>query len=305
LQTATHRLLPDGKRLHLQHGPIDLIVTAEGMPDAVRAAYGRAVARFDTILTELVAEVPALRASVGAAGPCPRSGHLSGAIARRMWDAAWPYRAGFVTPMAAVAGAVAEAVLEAMIGGGAPLVRAAVNNGGDIALWLAPDAPPWRIGVVVDPAQPASPGAVEVGPDSPVRGIATSGRHGRSLSLGIADSVTVLAPTAAAADVAATLIGNAVDLPRHPAIRRTPANALYPDSDLGNRPVTVAVGPLSPEAVASALDAGAAFAAHCLDRGLISGAVMVLQGLVRVTGDPGLSCGPPPTHTTREVSLHA
>jgi len=299
VQTATHRLLPDGRRLHLQHGPMDLIVTAEGTPDAVRMAYGRAVARFDTILTELVAELPALRAPLDAAGPRP----LSGAIARRMWNAAWPYRAGFVTPMAAVAGAVAEAVLEAMIGGGAPLSRAAVNNGGDIALWLAPGAPPWRIRVVVDPAQPASPGAVVIGPDSPARGIATSGRHGRSLSLGIADSVTVLAPTAAAADVAATLIGNAVDLPNHTAIQRAPANTLYPDSDLEGRPVTVAVGPLSPEATASALDAGAAFAAHCLGRGLISGAVMVLQGLVRVAGDPGLSsCGPPPVYTDGPLS---
>jgi ApbE superfamily uncharacterized protein (UPF0280 family) len=212
-----------------------------------------------------------------------------------MWAAAEPYRAGFVTPMAAVAGAVAEAVLTALLQGG-PLVRAAVNNGGDIALWLSPDAPPWRIGLAVDPARPASPGAVTVGPESPVRGLATSGRHGRSFTLGIADSVTVLADTAAAADVAATLIGNAVDLPGHAAgaetISRRPANALAPDSDLGARPVTVGVGPLPPPGVAMALDAGAAFAADCVGRGLILGAVLVLHGTVRVVGDTDPLDGP-------------
>ena len=73
-------------------------------------------------------------------------------------------------------------------------------------------------------------------------GVATSGRHGRSFSLGIADAVTVLARTASQADAAATIIANAVDLPGHPAVRRMPANELQPDSDLGARPVTRDVG---------------------------------------------------------------
>ena len=51
-----------------------------------------------------------------------------------------------------------------------------------------------------------------------MRGVATSGWRGRSFSLGIADAVTVLARTGAAADAAATIIANAVDLPGHPAV---------------------------------------------------------------------------------------
>ncbi|WP_204349766.1 hypothetical protein, partial [Klebsiella pneumoniae] len=78
-----------------------------------------------------------------------------------------------------------------------------------------------------------------------IGGIATSGAQGRSFSLGIADSVTVLARDAASADAAATLIANAVDLD-HPAIRRRPARNLDPDSDLGDRLVTVGVGDLTP-----------------------------------------------------------
>ena len=69
-----------------------------------------------------------------------------------------------------------------------------------------------------------------------MRGIATSGWRGRSFSLGIADAVTVLADRAAAADAAATIIANAVDLPGHPAIVRVPACELAPDSDLGRAP---------------------------------------------------------------------
>lgn len=269
--SARARMLPGG-RLHLQHGPIDLIVQADAP-----AALTRAAQRFDGLLEGLVAELPLLRQPVA-----PGANPLRGPVARRMWQAVAPFRPLFVTPMAAVAGAVAEAVLAAMI---APdVTRAAVNNGGDIALHLAPGAAPWRIGVVVDPAAPQSPGWLQIGPDSPSRGVATSGARGRSLSLGIADSVTVLAADAPGADAAATLIANAVDLPGDPAITRAPADSLHPDSDLGTRLVTVAVAPLTPALVARALDAGEAAAQSMLTRGLIHGAVLVLAGRVRILG---------------------
>ena len=62
--------------------------------------------------------------------------YVCGPVARRMVDAVWPYRDVFITPMAAVAGAVAEHVLALMVEA-APLRRAIVNNGGDIAIHLA------------------------------------------------------------------------------------------------------------------------------------------------------------------------
>ena len=116
-----------------------------------------------------------------------------------------------------------------------------------------------------------------------MRGIATSGWKGRSYSLGIADSVTVLAETAATADVAATLIANAVNI-GDPAIERSPASDLDPDSDLGDRLVTNAVGPLDDGAVRAALDSGVA-AANVMQRaGLITAAVLVLQQQFRTIG---------------------
>ena len=277
-----HRLLPDGRRLHLGHGPIDLIVQADGPEASVAGAYRAALARFDGLLEELVAELPLLRQPVRDA-ECP----LQGAIARRMWQAGRQFLPVFVTPMAAVAGAVAEAVLAAMRVPG--INRASVNNGGDIALFLAPGAEPWRLGVVVDPQNPASPGTIRIGPRDRCRGVATSGAKGRSHSLGIADSVTVLAADAPTADVAATLLGNAVDLPGHPAIRRAPADTLSPDSDLGARLVTVSVGALSAADIARALDVGENMADALLAAGRIEGAVLVLQGQVRLVGDVPLA----------------
>src|SRR5205814_10570737 len=102
----------------------------------------------------------------------------------------------------------------------------------------------------------------------PVRGLATSGRGGRSFSLGIAESSTVLAATAAAADATATLIANAVN-DDHPAIERRPACDLDPDSDLGDLPVTVAVGALLQVLIDEALNRGAAEARRLRLCGLI------------------------------------
>jgi ApbE superfamily uncharacterized protein (UPF0280 family) len=95
--------------------------------------------------------------------------------------------------------------------------------------------------------------------------------------------VTVLALDAATADVAATLIANAVDLD-HPAVLRRPARLLDPDSDLGDRLVTVSVGPLDGPAVDKALDAGLARALEYQRRGLVAAAALTLAGRTVTTG---------------------
>jgi ApbE superfamily uncharacterized protein (UPF0280 family) len=162
----------------------------------------------------------------------------------------------------------------------APLERAYVNNGGDIAVALAPGEA-LRIGMVDRPDRPGLFGSLLLSAEQPVRGIATSGWRGRSFSLGIADAVTVLADTAAMADAAATIIANAVDLPGHPAIERRPARALAPDNDLGDRLVTVAVGALSERDMNLALERGCRAAERCLERRLIRAAALHLGGQTR------------------------
>jgi len=275
----------DGSRLHLQHGPIDLVIEAWGTPTEVAAAYRRARARFQTVLDELVAELPALRRPLGDRD-APVDGP-SGSVARRMAAAVEPFADRFITPMAAVAGAVADEICSHMVAGGA-LRRAFVNDGGDIALHLTPGES-LDIGVVPVPVRPALLGSATVRADDPIRGVATSGRHGRSFSLGIADAVTVLAGSAARADAAATLIANAVDLPGHPAILRTPARDLQPDTDLGTRLVTTEVGALSRDDIALALAAGVEEAERMRRSGLIVAAVLCLHGRVATVATPVLA----------------
>ncbi len=314
--SAVAARLGDG-RLHLQHGPIDLIVEAFGVPGEVERAYAQAIDRFGDILPTLVGELPVLRRPVGEAYPL-----LQGPVARRMAEAVWPHRAAFITPMAAVAGAVADEMLPALVRG-RTLTKAYVNDGGDIAIHLTPGQS-LRAGIVADsasspfrwgsapsygamgscssPLQGLTPpstvtstpphlngeagdktldGVALLTHERPVRGIATSGRGGRSFSLGIADSVTVLAATAAAADAAATMIANAVNVD-HSSIERLPACSLDPDSDLGELLVTVAVGDLPPAIVAAALDRGAAEARRLRLCGLIDSAALSLEGQWRI-----------------------
>jgi ApbE superfamily uncharacterized protein (UPF0280 family) len=278
----------DAARWHWQHGPIDLILSADGEPLAVQAAYEACWVRFADVLPELVGELRLLRQPVpshAASSDCA----LKGPVARRMWSACHPHRARYITPMAAVAGSVADELITAFAREG--ISRAFINNGGDIALYLT-QGQQYRVGVFADLA--AFSGAKLSGDQaldanlalddaSPIRGVATSGWRGRSFSLGIADSVTVLARNAATADAAATVIANAVNL-EHAGIVRRPASSLKDDSDLGDMLVTVDVPSLPQPLIDFALARGVDAAQRLQKQGLIEGAALFLQGRVRVTG---------------------
>ncbi|MDU0341396.1 UPF0280 family protein [Bosea rubneri] len=279
-EASSARLLPDGKRLLLQQGPIDLVVEAAGTAAAVEAAYQAAMRRFDGLLAELCGELALLRSPVRTNSPVPE-----GPVARRMHQAVAPFAAAtFITPMAAVAGSVAQEILGVMVEA-APLARAYVNNGGDIALHLA-EGETFRIGLVERPDRPNLFATASIAAADPVRGIATSGYPGRSFSLGIAEAVTVLAPTAAMADAAATVIANAIDLPGHPAVERLPAEAIQADSDLGTRLVTRNVAPLTEAEIETALAGGLAEAQRLRAAGLIVAAAMHLQGVSKMLATP-------------------
>ncbi len=275
---AQMQMLSDGRRLHLQDGPIDLIVEAFGAADQVQVAYDAACSRFVDVLDDLCSELLLLRRQCLAPSDWPQ-----GTVARRMFAAVLPYASEFfITPMAAVAGAVAEEILQSMTNA-AKLSRAYVNNGGDIAIHLT-EGEKFVVGMVERPDRQSLFGTLAVTSADPFRGIATSGWRGRSFSLGIADAVTVLADRAAAADAAATIVANAVDLPGHPAIFRVRACELAPDSDLGERRVTQSVGHLTASEVDKALAAGVNTAQRLLNIGLIRAAALNLNGETRLVG---------------------
>ncbi|MCY4261477.1 MAG: UPF0280 family protein [Rhodobacteraceae bacterium] len=286
MTTATATWL-DQERLHLHHGPIDLVLTASADCAATaRRAYHQATRRFASILEELVAELPALRRHHASRGPGPR-----GSVASRMHAAVGMYAPHvFITPMAAVAGAVADEVLAAMQSAG-PLIKAYVNNGGDIAVHLG-SGESFAVGVQTLANTPL--GRIRISDDQGIGGLATSGQGGRSMSLGIADSVTVLAPHAAAADAAATLIANATDLPGHPGIVRMPACMIDEMSDLGTRRVVVSCAPLAPPDIREALENGARLARRFCRAGTIKAVVLCLQGTVVQVGHAALQLDPAP-----------
>ncbi len=300
MQRPAARYLPDEDgsrlRLHLQHGPIDLIIGVDDggdrdldarTPQRRRQAFAAAEGRFETVLEELVGELSFLRGKAEPDMPAPE-----GAVARRMAAAVKPFAAShFITPMAAVAGSVADEILHAMLASFAEddrPRRAYVNNGGDIAVHLA-GAAGFRIRIARE--DNAALGAFRLEAASPGRGIATSGRCGRSLSLGIADSVTVVARDAAAADAAATLVANAVDLPGHPLVERVRAVDLVEGSDLGERLAVRGCGLLQPGEVYRALAAGVAEAERFIAAGRIEKAALFLQDQGRLAIPPS---GPPP-----------
>ena len=306
--SAQRAPLADG-RWHFQHGPIDIVINALGEAVAVKQAHQAAWQRFETVLEELVGELPMLRRAIAQDAVRTWADEaLKGTVARRMWNACAPFRAGFITPMAAVAGSVAQEMIASYARPG--VERAWVNNGGDIALHLMPGQSV-RVGLFADLADldaalgdvlgdasadscgdpPGNQGLpdvrggegiathaqCEIRFDMPVRGIATSGWRGRSFSLGIADSVTVLAKTAAMADAAATVIANAVNVV-HPGIVRRQACDIRDDSDLGSMLVTVDVPLLPRDHIRQALAAGLREAKSLRQRGLIDSAVLVCQG---------------------------
>jgi len=279
-ERAEIRLLPDGRRLYLHDGPIDVILEAFGTTSEIIAAYDAAVNRFVTVLDELCGELSILRQPLTADSRRP-----AGTVAKRMATAVAPYAARtFITPMAAVAGAVAEEILAAMTGA-AHLERAYVNDGGDIALHLEPSQQ-FVVGMIDRPDRASLFGTAVLEASQSVRGIATSGWRGRSFSLGIADAVTVLADQAAMADAAATIIANAVDLPEHPNVFRVRARDVAPDNDLGDHLVTQGVGDLTAKEIGTALGGGETLARTLLTEGLIRAAALHLRGQTRIVGFP-------------------
>jgi len=304
--TAQRQPLP-GARWHFSHGPIDIVIGADGDAAAVQSAHQAAWQRFEPLLGELVAELPLLRQPVQGRNP------LRGPVARRMWQACAPLASVYITPMAAVAGAVAQELIACYQRPG--VRRAWINNGGDIALHLQ-DGASLRIGLFADLAQldaaavlQAAQGRLQtdgrfvVQARDSVCGVATSGWRGRSFSLGVADSVTVLAHNAAAADAAATIVANAVNV-QAPGIRRLPARQLRDDSDLGDIEVTVAVPALPPALVQLALQRGAQRAQQLRSAGLIVAAALVCQGQAQlVSAAAGQAGRPAPAPSLLEDSV--
>lgn len=181
-----------------------------------------------------------------------------------------------LTPLAAVAGAVADQVADAAVALGADKV--VVNNGGDVALRLGPGQ---RLSVGLRPpsADDGEPapllGRLRLNASDGVGGVATSGWQGRSLSSGVADLATAWAASAALADAAATVLGNAARA--EGAAQSAPASEIDPECGLGEQAITTKVERLNQAQRAQALQGALSRSQALNSRDLIVGCVVLVQ----------------------------
>lgn len=178
------------------------------------------------------------------------------------------------TPLAAVAGTFSDLALEAACRAGAD--RVLINNGGDIALAYGPSEEPFRMGLISDINTGSLSRVLSLEPSSGIRGAATSGLGGRSLTKGVASAVTCLASCCGLADAAATSVANAT-LVDDPGVELCRAEELDPLTDLQGHPVVKRVGRLEPEKAREAVSRGLARAGRLLAQGMILGCLIFVQ----------------------------
>ncbi len=185
-----------------------------------------------------------------------------------------------LTPMAAVAGTIADAVADWLFERGA--TRVIVDNGGDIAIRLsAEETATVGIRPRTDSCQISH--VLQLHGHRHSWGVTTSGRGGRSFTRGIASAVTTLAASASLADAAATAIANACYV-EDAGIIQVPAEQVDPASDIAGLAVTLKVGSLSRKKKQLAVNRALAKADRLVRRKIIIGALVCLDDVVAGTG---------------------
>ncbi len=179
-----------------------------------------------------------------------------------------------LTPMAAVAGTMADAVADWLFQ--REMTRVIVDNGGDIAIRLA-GTETARVGIRTDIKSPRISHVMTLDARRSSWGVNTSGLGGRSLTRGIASAVTVVSGTSSLADAAATALANAC-FSEDEGILQVPARLVEPGTDIPEIPVTVRVGPLHPETYGDARSKALERAEHYVEQGLILGALIAAGG---------------------------
>ena len=231
---------------------------------AAAFSYLEAVAEHQAILSEPVAHIALL----------PEN-----ALAQRMIQSVKAIGADDLTPMAAVAGTIADAVADWLFGRGA--TKIIVANGGDIAIRLAAGQTA-TVGIrpQIDRLDISHMAHLDNRRSS--WGVTTSGLGGRSFTRGIASAVTVIASNASLADAAATSIANACFV-EDDSIIQIPAEQIDPNTDLKGVNVTVDVGFLKWDKRIQAVKTALSTADTLCRQGLIAGALIALEDVFIMT----------------------
>ena len=259
-------------KVFLDYGPISMVIAAsrdgEPMTELCRDAGQVAV----DCLSELGPQLKYLKRSWTQCEPDELSG-----VAFAMWQAVQSTGDINLTPMAAVAGAFADKVADWLQQQGA--TKALVNNGGDVAIRLLADETT-KVGVMPEIGGVGFSKLVRLTAGDGIGGIATSGLGGRSFTCGIMESVTVLAKSCAVADAFATSLANGSYIDS-PAVVRGLARLIDPDTDIPDLMVTESVGRLTPQEVQQSMQQVLTRLRDNVDKRIIKGATLHLQGANR------------------------
>ncbi len=230
--------------VHIEYGPVSAVISAFRGTTALTDECIQSVNRIKELLQELSLNMKLLRTPLAAlaADELP-------SLPGRMIQAVSLTGDGTMTPLAAVAGTLSDLTADWLIGEGA--TRVTVNNGGDIAVRLKENKN-LRIGVSRSLYQGAME-ILEIEAGDGIGGVATSGLGGRSLTRGIADSVTVAAESCRTADAFATYLANSTFV-SCPEVATAVAEELEPGTDIPGLRVVRRVGRLRDSVVSQAFD---------------------------------------------------
>lgn len=267
------QFLKPGK-YYLDYGPMQMTLQAfnhdEPLDEEIKAAAAYACELLKELSANLqLARIPAVHIKKTENLPL---------ILKKMIDATKKCQDPSLTPMAAVAGSMADLVADYLVLKGA--TRAIVNNGGDIALRIEDDNP-IRVGIASYIDAPSYDYVIQLDRRSAVRGIATSGLGGRSFTKGIAFAVVCLGADGGTADACATVVANNVYYP-HPGIKQMAAEKLDPSTDIAGQLVTVSVEGVDSGTYQKALRNGLDKARQFYQQDLLKGAILFVGGYMAV-----------------------
>jgi len=271
-------ILPDGVVL-VDYGPMRMFIRASdrGKPLVALAEAGARVAI--RVLEDLARLLPVIKRK---AWELEIEGNYPDVV-KRMIGATKEMGEPDLTPLAAVAGAASDVVADYMISQGG--TKVIVDNGGDVAIRLR-EGEVARVGIKTEIRAEKPVYVLSIDSTMGLGGVATSGLGGRSFTKGIASAATAVAANASLADAAATIIGNFTHV-EDPSIQRSLAEEIYPDTDIAGEWVTTEVGRLSHAKIRKALKNGLTKAEAIWKKGLITGALIALQGEVAWTESLG------------------
>ena len=243
-QTKKHwQELAPGKIL-FNYGPTTMVVLADKKGEPLTDLIIQAFDIIDSSLTEITKDLPKLKHYPGDIDP-----ETLGRLPKKMLDAVLRTGDPTLTPMAAVAGCISDEVADWIFEQGA--TRVMVNNGGDVALRLAPGENV-KLGIVTSLKTSQMDRVVNIKAEDGIGGICTSGLGGRSFTRGIADGVTVFSSRCIFADAMATHIANCSYVETEN-IARIKAKHVDPNTDIPELEVVLSVEDLKGKEIKQSL----------------------------------------------------